>query len=89
MLALQTAKFAFRIRVRSGAIVDHLTIAASDESAAERKLRQIYHGCVILDVHELGFQMQHGGEPTYEEVVDLISAGSAAALSALARPTSP
>jgi hypothetical protein len=75
MLATQTAKFAFRIRVRSGAIVDHLTIAGSDASDAERKLRQIYHSCVILEVRELGSQIQRSGEFTYEEVVDLISAG--------------
>jgi hypothetical protein len=89
MLATQSAKFAFRIRVRSGAIVDRLTISGNDASAAERKLRQIYHGCVIIEVRELDSQSLHGGAFTYEEVVDLISSAQADTAFASAPPTSP
>lgn len=42
------AKYGFRIRTRSGAVVDNLSIYGRDELDAERKLRQIYLGCEIL-----------------------------------------
>lgn len=42
-------KFAFRIRTRPGLVVDNLTIHAVDESDAQRKLRQMYHGCEVLE----------------------------------------
>ena len=44
-----TAKYRFRIRTRAGAIVDNLQIPGRDPVEAERKLRQIYRGCQILD----------------------------------------
>jgi hypothetical protein len=68
-----TAKYGFRIRTRSGAVVDNLLIFGKDEPDAERKLRQIYLGCVILEAKRLVFQAQRNGPVTYEDVVDLIS----------------
>ena len=41
-------KYAFRIRTRSGLIVDKLLIHGRDEVDAERKLRQMYQHCKIL-----------------------------------------
>ena len=41
-------KYGFRIRTRSGLIVDNLLIHGRDESDAERKLRQMYQHCRIL-----------------------------------------
>ncbi len=41
-------KYAFRIRTRSGLIVDSLLIHGKDEVDAERKLRQMYQHCSIL-----------------------------------------
>ena len=67
------AKFGFRIRTRNGAVVDNLTFAARDESDAERKLRQIYLGCEILEKRRLIIQAPRSGPLTYEDVVDLIS----------------
>ena len=45
-------KFGFRIRTRSGLIVDNLLIHARDEADAERKLRQMYQYCKILQCTE-------------------------------------
>jgi hypothetical protein len=42
-------KFGFRIRTRGGLIVDNLLIAGRDEVDAERKLRQMYQHCKILE----------------------------------------
>ena len=49
-------KYGFRIRTRSGLIVDKLLIHGSDEIDAERKLRQMYQHCKILEcsVHTPG-----------------------------------
>jgi hypothetical protein len=49
-------KFGFRIRTRGGLIVDNLLIHGRDEVDAERKLRQMYHHCKILEcrVHKPG-----------------------------------
>lgn len=68
-----TAKYGFRIRTRSGAVVDNLVIFGKDEPDAERKLRQIYLGCVILEAKRLVTQVARNGPVTYEDVIDLIS----------------
>lgn len=68
-----TAKYGFRIRTRSGAVVDNLLIFGKDEPDAERKLRQIYLGCEILEAKRLVIQAPRSGPVTYEDVVDLIS----------------
>jgi len=68
-----TAKYGFRIRTRSGAVVDNLLIFGRDESDAERKLRQIYLGCEILEAKRLLVQSPRNGPVTFEDVVDLIS----------------
>ncbi len=72
------AKYGFRIRTRSGAVVENLLIFGRDEPDAERKLRQIYFGCEILEARRLAIKAPRGNAVTYEDVVDLIS-GSAAA----------
>jgi hypothetical protein len=47
-------KYGFRIRTRSGLLVDKLLIHGRDEVDAERKLRQMYQYCKILEctVHQ-------------------------------------
>jgi hypothetical protein len=48
-VALSTIlKYGFRIRTRSGLIVDNLLIHARNEADAERKLRQMYQHCMVL-----------------------------------------
>jgi len=46
---LNTTKFGFRIRTRQGLVVEHLMIHGRDEADAERKLRQMYLHCEILE----------------------------------------
>jgi hypothetical protein len=69
----QSTKFGFRIRTRNGSVVDNLSIFGKDEPDAERKLRQIYMGCEILEAKRLVIQAPRSGPMTYEDVVDLIS----------------
>ena len=66
-------KYGFRIRTRSGAIVDNLSIFGRDESDAERKLRQIYQGCEILEAKRQAVSSPRNGPVTFEDVADLIS----------------
>jgi hypothetical protein len=49
-------KYGFRISTRGGLIVDKLLIHGRDEGDAERKLRQMYQHCKILQctVHKPG-----------------------------------
>ncbi|WP_301101891.1 hypothetical protein [Propionivibrio sp.] len=68
-----TAKYGFRIRTRSGAVVDNLLIFGRDEPDAERKLRQIYLGCEILETKRLLIQAPRTSPVTFEDVVDLIA----------------
>ncbi len=68
-----TTKYGFRIRTRNGSVVDNLLIFGKDEPDAERKLRQIYMGCEILDAKRLVIQAARSGPVTYEDVFDLIS----------------
>lgn len=59
-------KYGFRIRTRSGLIVDNLLIHGRDEVDAERKLRQMYQHCNILEctVHKPG-KMHTLGKSVY------------------------
>lgn len=66
-------KYGFRIRTRSGAIVDNLMIFGRDGSEAERKLRQMYLGCEILETRNVASGPARSGPMNYEDVVDLIS----------------
>lgn len=49
MLPPVMTKYAFRIRTKIGLVVDNLMIQGRDESDAQRKLRQMYHGCEIIE----------------------------------------
>jgi hypothetical protein len=51
-MVLDMKKFGFRIRTRGGSVVDNLSIQGRDREEAERKLRQVYHHCVVLEVRE-------------------------------------
>ncbi len=51
-MSLAMKKFGFRIRTRGGSVVDNLTIQGRDRDEAERKLRQVYHHCVVLEARE-------------------------------------
>lgn len=64
-------KYAFRIRTRLGLVVENLMIHGRDEVDAYHKLRQMYHGCEVLDC------VCHRGSvrvpvASFEEVANLI-----------------
>jgi hypothetical protein len=46
-------KFGFRIQTRGGSVVENLAILGQDREEAEKKLRQIYHHCTILEAREI------------------------------------
>jgi hypothetical protein len=79
--ASKTTKFAFRIRTRHGLLVEHLMIHGRDEADADRKLRQMYPHCEILErsVMQPAMSKPSYVEPagreggiSFEEVVSLI-----------------
>src|SRR5947208_3520142 len=47
--SLNTTKFGFRIRTPQGLVVEHVMIHGRDEADAERKLRQMYLNCEVLE----------------------------------------
>lgn len=68
-------KYDFRIRTRNGVVVDNLSIHGRDLAEAQRKLRQMYGGCEIL---ETGSHLAKVGQRTqvrFEDVMDLITSG--------------
>lgn len=80
--ALNTTKFAFRIRTRHGLVVEHLMIHGRDEADAERKLRQMYLHCEILERNIMQPAMlqparvappDQGDGISFEEVASLVS----------------
>ncbi|HEY6240514.1 MAG TPA: hypothetical protein VIW78_06720 [Burkholderiales bacterium] len=80
--SLNTTKFGFRIRTRQGLVVEHLMIHGRDEADAERKLRQMYLHCEILErsvmqpaVMQRAFvdSSRNGEATSFEEIVALIS----------------
>jgi hypothetical protein len=71
VLSTSTVKYGFRIRTRTGMVIDNLTIHGRDEADAERKLRQMYLHCHVL-------VPPVGGTPksdamSYEDVLALVS----------------
>lgn len=68
-------KFGFRIRTRGGSTVDHLMIQGRDREEAERKLRQVYHHCVILESRELADDSAADSSDV-ESVIELIAGES-------------
>jgi hypothetical protein len=80
--SLNTTKFGFRIRTRQGLIVEHLMIHGRDEADAERKLRQMYLHCEILERSvmqpavmqpSLATPSGTGDGTSFEEIISLIS----------------
>jgi hypothetical protein len=70
-MAGEMKKFGFRIQTRGGSTVDNLVIQGRDREEAERKLRQVYHHCTVLDAKLLTPQAD-GSD--FESVISLIAA---------------
>ena len=45
-------KYTFRIRARTGMLVENLNVYGRDRAEAEKKLEQVYRNCEILDCRE-------------------------------------
>lgn len=74
MLAGTIGKYQFRIRTRTGVVVEHLSFHGRDEADARRKVEQIYNNCQVLDCVYQNVPMNGRlGTVSYEDVVDLIS----------------
>ena len=72
MLQISTTKFGFRIRTRQGLVVENLMIHGRDEADAERKLRQMYLHCQILDRSVQGSNVKTA-PLSFEDVVSLVT----------------
>jgi hypothetical protein len=71
MSAPSTVKYGFRIRTRHGLLVENLSIHGRDEAEAERKLRQMYQNCQIMEC----IILQSGRSAdslSFEDVITLI-----------------
>lgn len=71
-MPVEMRKFGFRIRTRGGSIVENLTIQGRDRDEAERKLRQVYHHCQVLDAREIP-ESASADASDFEEVISLIA----------------
>ncbi|MGH8640806.1 MAG: hypothetical protein ACRET6_03790 [Burkholderiales bacterium] len=65
-------KFGFKIRTRSGSVVENLQVHARDRAEAEHKINQIYRYCEILECHEVTPTLRKEGLDV-EDVVALIN----------------
>jgi len=72
MMAPVMSKFGFRIRTRHGLIVENLLIQGRDESDAERKLRQMYLHCEILD-RTVQNSSKRAVRASFEDIVSLVT----------------
>ena len=66
-------KFGFKIRTRSGLVVDNLLIPGKDQADAERKLTQIYRHCEILESKTIQQQTARDDSMDMDGIISLIS----------------
>lgn len=71
VFAFNTSKYAFRIRTRTGMVVENLTIHGREEADAQRKLVQMYPHCHVLECRALGAPAKPEAAASFEEVVSL------------------
>ncbi|UCV06785.1 hypothetical protein [Dechloromonas denitrificans] len=75
MQSVSISKYFFRIRTRSGVVVENLSFFGRDEDDARRKLLQIYNDCQVLDCElRRAALVGRNAHMNYEDVVDLIVA---------------
>jgi hypothetical protein len=65
-------KYGFKIRTRSGGIVDNLQVQAKDRAEAEGRIQQIYRHCEILECQEVTPTLKKEGLDL-EDVIALIN----------------
>ena len=67
-----TIRYGFRIRTRHGLVVENLVIHGRDEADAERKLRQMYRHCQVVERTILA-SSRKGENMSFEDVVTLLT----------------
>jgi hypothetical protein len=72
VFAPNTSKYAFRIRTRTGMVVDNLTIHGREESDAQRKLLQMYPHCQVLACRSLAAPAKPD-PASFEAVISLVT----------------
>jgi hypothetical protein len=72
-MTTEMRKFGFRIQTRGGSTVDNLVVQGRDREEAERKLRQIYHHCTVLEAKVLADPVP-ADSSDLEGVISLIAA---------------
>ena len=72
MQAPLVTKYGFRIRTKAGLVVDNLLIPGRNADEAERKLRQIYRDCVVLE-RTCQRVVPKPVPASYEDVISLLS----------------
>lgn len=65
-------RYGFRIRTRSGGMVENLQVHARDRAEAESKINQIYRHCEILECQEVTPTLKKEGLDL-EDVIALIN----------------
>ena len=65
-------KYGFRIRARTGMVVENLVVHGRDRAEAEKKLEQVYRNCEILDCRELATAVAADGLD-FESVLSMIN----------------
>ncbi len=65
-------KYTFKIRARTGMLVENLTVHGRDRFEAEKKLEQVYRNCEILDCREVSAPMASDGVD-FESVLSMIN----------------
>ena len=65
-------KYTFKIRARTGIIVENLTVHARDRLEAEKKLAQIYRDCEFPECREVAAPMASDGVD-FESVLSMIN----------------
>ncbi len=64
-------RYGFRIRTKHGLLVENLVIHGRDEADAERKLRQMYQHCQVLECMIVASKKSE--TPSFEDVVSLLT----------------
>ena len=67
-----TIKYRFRIRTRHGLVLENLVIHGRDEADAERKLRQMYQHCQVLECMIVAAPLKDA-RLSFEDVVSLLT----------------
>ena len=65
-------KYTFKIRARTGMVVENLTVHARDRLEAEKKLSQIYRDCQFLECREIAAPAATEGLD-FESVLSMIN----------------